>query len=100
MPGCAAAGAAIDVTCSVWQEPAGRVDNLCGDLGQAGLAAIHSTYDECVPVAAVEPNFDNESQPGRLWKRAASYHRFSNDVAELDRPVLEALTGAAAARPS
>lgn len=57
------------------------------------LAAIHSTRDEFVPVAEVEKVLAAASGPNRLWIVKASDHRFSDNLDEFDRRLLEATPG-------
>jgi hypothetical protein len=55
------------------------------------LAAIQSTQDEFVPVAEVQRVLRNAKEPKRLWIVMASDHRFSDNLAEFDRRLLEAI---------
>jgi fermentation-respiration switch protein FrsA (DUF1100 family) len=62
------------------------------------LAAIHSTRDEYVPVPEVEQVLERARQPKRLWIVNAADHRFSDNLAEFDRTLLEAITWIAEAQ--
>ncbi len=55
------------------------------------LAAIHSTQDEFVPVAEVQRVLRNAKEPKQPWIVRASDHRFSDNLAEFDRRLLEAI---------
>ena len=63
------------------------------------LAAIHSTQDEFVPVTEVERVFAQATEPKRLWIVRASNHRFSDNLDEFDRRLLEAIAWAQAHGP-
>ena len=52
------------------------------------LAAIHSTHDEFVPLADVQRRAPRRGEPKRLWIVDAADHRFSDNLAELDRRLL------------
>jgi len=55
------------------------------------LAAIHSTHDEFVPLAEVEKIMAVANVPKKLWAIEASDHRFSDNLSELDRCLLDAM---------
>jgi fermentation-respiration switch protein FrsA (DUF1100 family) len=55
------------------------------------LAAIHATRDEFVPLAEVQGVMDAANQPKKLWIIRAGDHRFSDNTAEFDRRLLEAI---------
>ncbi|HET7698015.1 MAG TPA: AcvB/VirJ family lysyl-phosphatidylglycerol hydrolase [Vicinamibacterales bacterium] len=55
------------------------------------LAAIHSTRDEFVPVSEVERVLKAAHEPKRLWIVNASNHRFSDNLGDFDRTLLEAV---------
>lgn len=55
------------------------------------LAAIHSTNDEFVPVVEIERILSRAKDPKRLWIVKASNHRFSDNLQEFDRRLLEAI---------
>ena len=63
------------------------------------LAAIHSTHDEFVPVTEVERVLKAAHEPKRLWIVNASNHRFSDNLDEFDRQLLEAIAWAKAHAP-
>lgn len=55
------------------------------------LAAIHSTHDEFVGIDDVERVMNAAHEPKRLWIVNASNHRFSDNLDEFDRQLLEAI---------
>jgi fermentation-respiration switch protein FrsA (DUF1100 family) len=55
------------------------------------LAAIHSTKDEYVPLAEAQQVMDAAKAPKKLWIIAAADHRFSDNLAEFDRRLVEAI---------
>ena len=74
------------------QEPTFSVKAVVDRMAPIPLAAIHSTRDEYVPVAEVEQVLERAGQPKRLWIVNAANHRFSDNLAEFDRTLLEAIT--------
>src|SRR6185295_9674131 len=83
--------ALIYVTHGVPKEPTFSAAAIVGGVSPAPLAAIHSTRDEFVPVSVVQRVLDAAREPKRLWIVRASDHRFSDNLAEFDRRLLEAL---------
>ncbi len=83
--------ALIYVTHGVPNEPTFSTAAVVGRLGGAPLAAIHSTHDEFVPLAEVQRVMNAASEPKRLWMVNASDHRFSDNLAEFDQRLLEAI---------
>jgi dipeptidyl aminopeptidase/acylaminoacyl peptidase len=55
------------------------------------LAEIHSTHDEFLPLEQAKTMFAKGGEPKKMWVIEAANHRFSNNRAELDRVILEAL---------
>jgi len=55
------------------------------------LAVIHSSHDEFVPVSEIERVFRAAHEPKQLWIVNASDHRFSDNLDELNRRLLEAI---------
>jgi fermentation-respiration switch protein FrsA (DUF1100 family) len=72
-------------------EPTFSVKAVVDRMAPIPLAAIHSTRDEYVPVAEVEQVLERAGQPKRLWIVNAANHRFSDNLAEFDRTLLEAI---------
>ena len=89
----------IYVTHGVPNEPTFSAAALVNRVTPIPLAAIHSTRDEFVPVAAAQRMMERASEPKRLWVVNASDHRFSDNVEEFDRRLLEALEWAAQSQP-
>jgi fermentation-respiration switch protein FrsA (DUF1100 family) len=81
----------IYVTHRVPNEPTFSTATLVARVAPIPLAAIHSTRDEFVPVADVRKVFDAAAEPKRLWVVNASDHRFSDNLAEFDRRLVEAI---------
>jgi fermentation-respiration switch protein FrsA (DUF1100 family) len=81
----------IYVTHGVPNEPTFNAGDLVGKLTPVPLAAIHSTQDEFVPEAEVRTLMARANEPKRLWMVTASDHRFSGNVPEFDRRLLESI---------
>jgi dienelactone hydrolase len=81
----------IYVTHGVPNEPTFSAGDLVGKLTPVPLAAIHSTQDEFVPESDVRKLMTRASEPKRLWMVTASDHRFSGNVDEFDRRLLESI---------
>jgi len=81
----------IYVTHGVPNEPTFSASDLVGKLTPLPLAAIHSTTDEFVPEAEVRKLMARASEPKRLWMVTASDHRFSGNIPEFDRRLLESI---------
>jgi pimeloyl-ACP methyl ester carboxylesterase len=80
------------------REPTFSVKAVVDRMAPIPLAAIHSTRDEYVPLTDVEQVLERARQPKRLWVVNAANHRFSDNLAEFDRTLLEAITWIAEAR--
>lgn len=83
--------ALIYVTHGVPAEPTFSTASIAAKVAPAPLAAIHSTRDEFVPVAEVQRVMAAAGEPKKLWLVTAADHRFSNNLAEFDRRLVEAL---------
>jgi len=81
----------IYVTHAVPNEPTFGAAELVGKVAPLPLAAIHSTHDEFFSLGEVETLMQGARPPSRLWAVAASDHRFSDNVAEFDRRLVEAI---------
>jgi len=81
----------IYVTHGVPKEPTFSVAAIVERIAPLPLADIHSTHDEFVPVAEAERTLQHASAPKRLWVVNASNHRFSDNLAELDGRMLDAI---------
>ena len=81
----------IYVTHGIPNEPTFSSAALVGRMAPLPLAAIHSTKDEFVPVSQVQQVMTHASDPKKLWVIPAADHRFSDNLSELDRRLLEAM---------
>jgi dienelactone hydrolase len=73
-------------------EPTFSVKAVVERIAPIPLAAIHSTRDEYVPLPEAQQVLEVAREPKRLWVVSASNHRFSDNVAEFDRALLDAIT--------
>jgi fermentation-respiration switch protein FrsA (DUF1100 family) len=83
--------ALIYVTHGVPNEPTFSTTAIIDRVGPTPLAAIHSTQDEFVALSQAQKIFDAAKEPKRLWIVKASDHRFSDNLPEFDRRLLEAI---------
>jgi fermentation-respiration switch protein FrsA (DUF1100 family) len=83
--------AVIYFTHGVPNEPTFSTAAIVDRMGPAPLAAIHSARDEFVPMAEVQRVLEAAREPKRLWVVEASNHRFSSNLAEFDRRLMEAI---------
>jgi len=81
----------IYVTHGIPNEPTFSSAALVTQMAPLPLAAIHSTKDEFVPVSQVQQMMTRASDPKKLWVIPAADHRFSDNLSELDRRLLEAM---------
>ena len=72
-------------------EPSFSAAAIVGRVAPLPLAAIHSTHDEFVPATDVERVLNAANEPKRLWIVNASNHRFSDNLDEFDRQLLDAI---------
>jgi fermentation-respiration switch protein FrsA (DUF1100 family) len=89
----------IYVTHGVPDEPTFNASEVVGRLAPVPLAAIQSTRDEFVPESDVRKLMARASEPKRLWIVTASDHRFSGNVPEFDRRLLESIEWVKQNRP-
>jgi hypothetical protein len=82
----------IYLTHGMPKEPMFSTVAIVDRVGPTPLGAIHSTQDEFVPLAEAQKVIDGARQPKKLWIVKASDHRFSDNLAEFDQRLLEALT--------
>ena len=82
----------IYLTHGIPHEPTFSVAAIVDRMAPVPLAAIHSTKDEFVPVADVQRVLERAREPKKLWIIRAADHRFSDNLAELDQCLLEAIT--------
>ena len=81
----------IYLTHGVPNEPTFSAAAIIKNVAPLPLAAIHSTVDEFVPLTQVQRIMQGASEPKKLWIVKASDHRFSDNQAEFDRRLLEAI---------
>ena len=81
----------IYLTHRVPDEPTFSSAAIVDRVAPVPLAAIHSTNDEFVPVGEIERILRRAQDPKRLWIVKASNHRFSDNLQEFDRRLLEAM---------
>jgi alpha-beta hydrolase superfamily lysophospholipase len=82
----------IYLTHGVPREPLFSVSAFVDRVAPLPIAEIHSTHDEFVPVEQVRQLFERAREPKKLWIVEASDHRFSDNLSEFDRRLLEAVT--------
>lgn len=83
--------AIIYLTHGMPDEPTFSTAAIAERVSPLPLAAIHSTHDEFVPLAEVQGVIAKARDPKRLWTIEAADHRFSNNLLEFDRRLLEAI---------
>jgi len=81
----------IYVTHGTPKEPTFSSAAVVDRLSPLPLAAIHSTNDEFVPLPEVRRVMQHAGDPKKLWVVTASNHRFSDNLPEFDRRLLEAI---------
>jgi hypothetical protein len=82
--------ALIYVTKRVPSEPTFNASDFLPRLAPVPLAFIRSTHDEFVPPAESDHLIATAASPARSWTIAAVDHRFSDNLADLDRATLQA----------
>ncbi len=83
--------ALIYLTHGVPHEPTFSTAAIVDRVAPVPLGAIHSTRDEFVPLAEVQKVLAAAREPKKLWIVTASNHRFSDNLAEFDQRLLEAV---------
>lgn len=91
--------ALIYVTHGTPKEPTFSARAIVDRVAPVPLAAIHSTEDEFVPLGEVQQVLANARDPKRLWVIKASDHRFSDNLAEFDQRLIEAIAWVTANAP-
>jgi uncharacterized protein len=89
--------AAIYFTHADPNEPMFSAAKVVDRVSPLPLAAIHSTRDEFVPLDEIRRVMAAAREPKQLWIVKASDHRFSDNLAEFDRRLLEAMSWVAKA---
>ena len=72
-------------------EPMFSTAKVIDHVSPLPMAAIHSTQDEFVPLDEIRRVMAAAREPKQLWIVKASNHRFSDNLAEFDRRLLEAM---------
>jgi alpha-beta hydrolase superfamily lysophospholipase len=80
-------------------EPGFGAATLVGAVAPLPLALVQSTHDEFVPLPETQRIFAQASEPKRLWLIEAADHRFSNNLAEFDARLMEAIAWVQQNRP-
>jgi alpha-beta hydrolase superfamily lysophospholipase len=83
--------ALIYITHGTPNEPTFSTAAIVKRVASTPLCAIHSTRDEFVALSEVQRIFDAAGEPKRLWIVKASDHRFSDNLPEFNRRLLEAI---------
>ena len=81
----------IYVTHGVPNEPTFSAAAVIAKVAPLPLAEVHSNRDEYVPVADVQRVMGAAGEPKRMWVVDASDHRFSSNLHDCDRRLLEAI---------
>ena len=81
----------IYLTHGVPNEPTFRTSAVIGKVAPVPIGVIHSTHDEFFSVADVQKLFDGLQDPKKLWVVKAVDHRFSDNLEEFDRRLVEAV---------
>jgi alpha-beta hydrolase superfamily lysophospholipase len=92
--------AVIYITKGVPHEPLFRTTEIVNRVAPIPLAAIQSTHDEFVPLSEAEDIMKRAAEPKRLIVIESSNHRFSSNIGEFDRRLIEALQWIENQRPS
>jgi alpha-beta hydrolase superfamily lysophospholipase len=90
----------IFLTHGVPNEPTFSTASIAGRVAPLPLAAIHSSHDEFVSLTEVQHVLAAANEPKHLWVVEASNHRFSDNLAEFDRTLLEAIRWVAEHSPN
>jgi dienelactone hydrolase len=83
--------AIIYLTKGIPNEPTFSVAAIVDQVAPLPLAAIHATRDEYVPLTEIQAILQRAREPKQLWVVRAADHRFSDNRAEFDRRLLEAI---------
>ncbi len=81
----------IYVTHGVPNEPTFSTAAIVNRVAPTPLGAIHATQDEFVPLSQIQKVLAAAKEPKKLWIVKASDHRFSDNLPEFDRQLLEAI---------
>ena len=92
--------AVIYLTHATPSEPTFSAAAVVGRMAPVPLGLIHSTRDEFAPLAEAEQVLEQAQQPKRLWIVTARDHRFSDNLAQFDRSLLDAIAWVAHTAPN
>jgi type IV secretory pathway VirJ component len=81
----------IYLTHGVPKEPTFSAAAIADKVAPLPLAAIHASSDEFVAVDEVRRLMAGAKEPKRLWVVPASNHRFSDNLGEFDRRLIDAI---------
>jgi dienelactone hydrolase len=81
----------IYLTHGLANEPMFSAAAIIARVAPVPLAAIHSTNDEFVPLSQIEQTVAAANEPKKLWVVKAANHRFSDNLAEFDQRLFEAI---------
>jgi pimeloyl-ACP methyl ester carboxylesterase len=81
----------IYLTHKIPSEPTFSAAAIVANIAPVPLAVIHSTHDEFVPLTSIEDIVNRAAEPKRLWVVKAADHRFSDNLLEFDRRLIEAI---------
>ena len=73
-------------------EPMFSAAKVIARVSPLPVVAIHSTQDEYVPLDEIRRVMAAAGEPKQLWIVKASNHRFSDNLGEFDRRLLEAMS--------
>jgi hypothetical protein len=90
----------IYITHHLPHEPMFSVLALVDRLAPLPLALIHSVHDEYTSVEDADRIVHAAAGPAKLWSVNASDHRFSGNIAEFDRRLVEAIEWVHAQQPA
>jgi len=81
----------IYITHTAPNEPLVDTSTVIGLTGPVPLALLYSSHDEFISAAGQTSLAARAGEPSRRWTVAARDHRFSDNLAELDRRVRDAV---------
>jgi alpha-beta hydrolase superfamily lysophospholipase len=81
----------IYLTHKVPNEPTFSAAAIIANVGPLPLALVHSTHDEFTSLVDIQNLVKRAAEPRKLWIVNAADHRFSDNLAELDQRLLEAI---------
>jgi Bacterial virulence protein (VirJ) len=81
----------IWLTKKIPNEPTFAVEDFIAQVSPIPLAEIHSTHDEFLSLEKAKDLLDHAREPKKMWSIESVNHRFSQNRAELNRIMLEAL---------